>query len=52
LPQDGQFALNLAGRQLSFRIATLPCRYGGWASDQQQPLRLIQRLAEGRQLRG
>ena len=24
----------------------------GWASDQQQPLRLIQRLAEGRQLRG
>ena len=28
LPQDGQFALNLAGRQLSFRIATLPCRYG------------------------
>ena len=28
LPQDGQFALNLAGRPLSFRIATLPCRYG------------------------
>lgn len=28
LPQDGQFALNLGGRPLSFRIATLPCRYG------------------------
>ncbi len=28
LPQDGQFALNLSGRPLSFRIATLPCRYG------------------------
>jgi protein transport protein HofB len=28
LPQDGQFTLNLAGRPVSFRIATLPCRHG------------------------
>ncbi len=28
LPQDGQFTLTLAGRTVSFRIATLPCRGG------------------------
>lgn len=28
LPQDGQFTLTLSGRQISFRIATLPCRHG------------------------
>ncbi|HCL6645886.1 type II secretion system protein GspE [Raoultella ornithinolytica] len=28
LPQDGQFTLPLAGRPVSFRIATLPCRHG------------------------
>jgi protein transport protein HofB len=28
LPQDGQFTLTLAGRPVSFRIATLPCRGG------------------------
>ncbi|VTM72651.1 Type II traffic warden ATPase [Raoultella planticola] len=28
LPQDGQFTLSLAGRPVSFRIATLPCRHG------------------------
>ena len=28
LPQDGQFTLSLAGRPVSFRITTLPCRHG------------------------
>lgn len=28
LPQDGQFTVELAGTTVSFRIATLPCRYG------------------------
>lgn len=28
LPQDGQFTVNIADNPLSFRIATLPCRYG------------------------
>lgn len=28
LPQDGQFTVELAGKPLSFRISTLPCRYG------------------------
>ncbi|MFP5595966.1 type II secretion system protein GspE [Kluyvera sp. 142486] len=28
LPQDGQFTLDVAGKPLSFRISTLPCRYG------------------------
>lgn len=28
LPQDGQFTLMLSGRAVSFRVATLPCRYG------------------------
>lgn len=28
LPQDGQFSVELAGEQVSFRIATLPCRHG------------------------
>ena len=28
LPQDGQFTVTLAGKAISFRIATLPCRYG------------------------
>ncbi|MBJ3592729.1 type II secretion system protein GspE [Salmonella enterica subsp. enterica serovar Saintpaul] len=28
LPQDGQFTVEIAGEPLSFRIATLPCRYG------------------------
>lgn len=28
LPQDGQFTVKIADSPLSFRIATLPCRYG------------------------
>lgn len=28
LPQDGQFSVDIAGRSVSFRIATLPCRGG------------------------
>lgn len=28
LPQDGQFTVEISGEPLSFRIATLPCRYG------------------------
>lgn len=28
LPQDGQFSVVIAGRSVSFRIATLPCRGG------------------------
>jgi protein transport protein HofB len=28
LPQDGQFSITLAGQNVSFRISTLPCRYG------------------------
>lgn len=28
LPQDGQFSVDIAGRNVSFRIATLPCRGG------------------------
>lgn len=28
LPQDGQFTVELSGKSVSFRIATLPCRYG------------------------
>ena len=28
LPQDGQFTVTLGGKAISFRIATLPCRYG------------------------
>lgn len=28
LPQDGQFTIELNGAAVSFRIATLPCRYG------------------------
>ena len=28
LPQDGQFTATLGGKAISFRIATLPCRYG------------------------
>ncbi|WP_318377032.1 type II secretion system protein GspE [Enterobacter sp.] len=28
LPQDGQFTVTLNGKAISFRIATLPCRYG------------------------
>ena len=28
LPQDGQFTVDIAGKPLSFRISTLPCRYG------------------------
>lgn len=28
LPQDGQFTVKIADNPLSFRIATLPCRYG------------------------
>lgn len=28
LPQDGQFNVTLAGAKVSFRISTLPCRYG------------------------
>ncbi len=42
LPQDGQFALNLAGRPLSFRIATLPCRYG-----EKIVLRLLHQVDQG-----
>lgn len=28
VPQDGQFTVDIAGHSVSFRIATLPCRYG------------------------
>ena len=28
LPQDGQFTVEISGEPVSFRIATLPCRYG------------------------
>lgn len=28
LPQDGQFSVELSDEQVSFRIATLPCRHG------------------------
>lgn len=28
IPQDGQFSVDIAGEAISFRIATLPCRYG------------------------
>ncbi|MEG1124267.1 MAG: type II secretion system protein GspE [Citrobacter sp.] len=28
LPQDGQFTVEISGAPISFRIATLPCRYG------------------------
>ena len=28
LPQDGQFTVEISGEPISFRIATLPCRYG------------------------
>lgn len=28
VPQDGQFSVMLAGQEVSFRIATLPCRHG------------------------
>jgi protein transport protein HofB len=28
LPQDGQFTVDISGRSVSFRIATLPCRGG------------------------
>ena len=28
LPQDGQFSITLNGQDVSFRIATLPCRHG------------------------
>ncbi|CAH6636481.1 type II secretion system protein GspE [Pseudocitrobacter vendiensis] len=28
IPQDGQFTVEIAGQSVSFRIATLPCRYG------------------------
>lgn len=28
VPQDGQFSVTLAGQEVSFRIATLPCRHG------------------------
>lgn len=28
LPQDGQFTVELAGKPVSFRLSTLPCRYG------------------------
>lgn len=28
LPQDGQFSIRLNGQKVSFRLSTLPCRYG------------------------
>jgi protein transport protein HofB len=28
LPQDGQFTVEISGQPISFRIATLPCRWG------------------------
>ena len=28
LPQDGQFTIDIADKPLSFRLSTLPCRYG------------------------
>ncbi len=28
LPQDGQFTVEISGEPISFRIATLPCRWG------------------------
>ncbi len=28
LPQDGQFSITLAGQEISFRFASLPCRHG------------------------
>lgn len=37
LPQDGQFSISLLGKNLSFRLATLPCRWG-----EKAVLRLLQ----------
>lgn len=37
LPQDGQFSIELSGQIASFRIATLPCRWG-----EKAVLRLLQ----------
>nr|WP_318382962.1 type II secretion system protein GspE [uncultured Enterobacter sp.] len=41
LPQDGQFTAELSGRRISFRIATLPCRYG-----EKVVLRLLQQVSQ------
>jgi protein transport protein HofB len=45
LPQDGQFAVELSGSPVSFRIATLPCRCG-----EKVVLRLLQQVQQAHQL--
>lgn len=41
LPQDGQFTVELSGKAISFRIATLPCRNG-----EKVVLRLLQQVSQ------
>jgi protein transport protein HofB len=46
LPQDGQFSIALNGQNVSFRIATLPCRHG-----EKIVLRLLQQVSQALDLR-
>ncbi|VTP15618.1 Type II secretion system protein E [Phytobacter ursingii] len=46
LPQDGQFSIALNGQDVSFRIATLPCRHG-----EKVVLRLLQQVSQALDLR-
>lgn len=46
LPQDGQFTVTLGGKAISFRIATLPCRYG-----EKVVLRLLHQVSQALDLR-
>lgn len=46
LPQDGQFTVKIADNSLSFRIATLPCRYG-----EKVVLRLLQKVEQALDLK-
>jgi len=45
LPQDGQFSVTLAGQEVSFRIATLPCRHG-----EKVVLRLLHQVSQSFEL--
>lgn len=47
LPQDGQFTVEISGAPLSFRISTLPCRYG-----EKVVLRLLHKVEQALDLQG
>lgn len=46
LPQDGQFTIDIADKPLSFRLSTLPCRYG-----EKAVLRLLHKVEQALDLK-